>query len=168
MFLELPSVLLQNPIFLLLAVPASVLLAHLLPWLVDVKHIRDIPGPLLAKFSDAWLAFRAAQGKRSEHVHELHKKYGPVVRLAPDHVSIADSDALQVVYGHGTGTLKSNFYDAYVSCPFLSLHCTLDDLSIYQFCLLATRRLQHTLSTRTYQETQNCITRLLSEARSRV
>lgn len=37
------------------------------------------------------------------------------MRIAPNHLSIADPDALQVVYGHGTGTLKSNFYDAFVS-----------------------------------------------------
>ena len=37
------------------------------------------------------------------------------MRLAPNHLSIADPDALQLVYGHGTGTLKSEFYDAFVS-----------------------------------------------------
>jgi benzoate 4-monooxygenase len=37
------------------------------------------------------------------------------VRIAPNHLSIADPDALQVVYAHGNGTLKSNFYDAFVS-----------------------------------------------------
>ena len=35
--------------------------------------------------------------------------------MAPNHLSISDPDALQVVYGHGTGTLKPNFYDAFVS-----------------------------------------------------
>ena len=37
------------------------------------------------------------------------------MRLAPNHVSISDPDALQVVYAHGNGTLKSVFYDAFVS-----------------------------------------------------
>lgn len=37
------------------------------------------------------------------------------MRIAPNHVSIADPDALQVVYAHGNGTLKSDFYDAFVS-----------------------------------------------------
>jgi benzoate 4-monooxygenase len=40
---------------------------------------------------------------------------GPVVRLAPNHVSIARPAALQTVYGHGNGALKSDFYDAFVS-----------------------------------------------------
>ena len=37
------------------------------------------------------------------------------MRLAPNHLSVSDPDALQVVYAHGNGTLKSNFYDAFVS-----------------------------------------------------
>ncbi len=44
-----------------------------------------------------------------------HKTTGPIVRIAPNHISIADPEALNVVYGHGNGTLKSNFYDAFVS-----------------------------------------------------
>jgi len=45
----------------------------------------------------------------------MHRKYGPVVRIAPNHVSIADPDALNEIYAHGNGALKSNFYDAFVS-----------------------------------------------------
>jgi benzoate 4-monooxygenase len=83
--------------------------------LVDPRGIRAIPGPYLAKFSDAWLGWVSSQGHRSEVVHEAHRKHGTFVRLAPNHVSIADPDALQVVYAHGNGALKSNFYDAFVS-----------------------------------------------------
>ena len=45
----------------------------------------------------------------------LRAHTGTFVRIAPNHLSIADPDALQIVYGHGTGTLKSDFYDAFVS-----------------------------------------------------
>ena len=40
---------------------------------------------------------------------------GPFVRLAPNHLSIADPNALVPIYGHGNGALKSEFYDAFVS-----------------------------------------------------
>ncbi|KZT68336.1 cytochrome P450 [Daedalea quercina L-15889] len=94
---------------------AAVLLYHLVPFVTDPYRIRSYPGPVLAKVSDAWLGWVAAQGHRSEIVHELHQKHGKFVRLAPDHVSVSDPDALQVIYGHGNGTLKSTFYDAFVS-----------------------------------------------------
>ncbi|KAH9835376.1 cytochrome P450 [Rhodofomes roseus] len=96
-------------------VVAAVLLVHFVPFIADPFGVRSYPGPFLAKISDAWLGWVAAQGHRSEVVHELHQKHGKFVRIAPNHVSISDPDALQVVYAHGNGTLKSVFYDAFVS-----------------------------------------------------
>lgn len=40
---------------------------------------------------------------------------GKFVRIAPNHISINDADALPLVYGHGNGTLKPEFYDAFVA-----------------------------------------------------
>ncbi len=77
-------------------------------------HAAFVPGPFLAKFTDLWLLLQAKRGNRYEVVHALHKKHGKFVRLAPNHVSIADHEALQAVYGHSTGTLKPSFYSAFV------------------------------------------------------
>ncbi|KIJ61578.1 hypothetical protein HYDPIDRAFT_96462 [Hydnomerulius pinastri MD-312] len=100
---------------ILAVLPVAVVLTHIVPYLADPFNQRRVPGPLLAKFSDLWLGWTASQGHRSDVVHELHKKYGTFVRLAPNHVSIADPEALQIVYAHGNGSLKSDFYDAFVS-----------------------------------------------------
>jgi benzoate 4-monooxygenase len=122
-----------DPASLLIFLLSVVFLVHFVHWLLDPYGIRSIPGPFLAKFSDAWLGWVSAHGHRSEVVHEMHMKYGtsnrspvnlqsfnflhlgPLVRLAPNHVSVAIPAALQVIYGHGNGALKSNFYDAFVS-----------------------------------------------------
>ncbi|KAJ7512874.1 cytochrome P450 monooxygenase [Mycena galericulata] len=45
----------------------------------------------------------------------MHLKYGPFVRISPSEVSVADPDALNIIYAHGNGALKSTFYDAFVS-----------------------------------------------------
>ncbi|KAL5523028.1 hypothetical protein ACEPAF_1295 [Sanghuangporus sanghuang] len=37
----------------------------------------------------------------------------PFVQLAPNHVSICNLDAIRVIYAHGNGTTKSDFYDAF-------------------------------------------------------
>ena len=58
---------------------ATVLLVvaiHVVPYVLDTHRIRSIPGPWLAKFTDAWLGRVAAGGHRSEVVHQLHKQYG--------------------------------------------------------------------------------------------
>ncbi len=69
----------------LLLVPTLVVLGHVGYYFLDPHHFRGYPGPLLAKFSDLWLGRIAAQGHRSEVVHELHQKYGelPALTLCP-------------------------------------------------------------------------------------
>ncbi|KAF9023814.1 benzoate para-hydroxylase [Hymenopellis radicata] len=77
--------------------------------------LRDIPGPLLARYTPLWLAFQARMGRRYLAVHELHQKYGAFVRISPNHISVADKDAIPVVYGQGNKAFsKSEFYRAFV------------------------------------------------------
>ncbi|KAJ5609072.1 Benzoate 4-monooxygenase [Penicillium herquei] len=93
----------------------GLLLAYYLVPYVQSGHKRNIPSPSLAAFTNLWLLLQARQGKRYLSVDEAHQKYGKVVRIAPNHVSIADDAAIQVIYGHGNGFLKADFYDAFVS-----------------------------------------------------
>ncbi|KAH9478620.1 Cytochrome P450 monooxygenase 89 [Psilocybe cubensis] len=111
------SLLYQNlsPASLISLILGVFTLVHVVPYLYDPFNIRRIPGPFLAKFSDIWLGWVSKNGHRSEVVHSMHEKYGPIVRIAPNHVSIAEPDALNIVYAHGNGALKSDFYDAFVS-----------------------------------------------------
>ncbi|RSH77163.1 uncharacterized protein EHS24_003797 [Apiotrichum porosum] len=97
------------------AIVAFVALYYLVPYFVTYRHLRGIPGPLAAQFSDLWLFRVSRRGDRSITVDELHAKLGPIVRIQPNHISIADDDAIKKIYGHGNGFLKSDFYDAFVS-----------------------------------------------------
>ncbi|KAL5360552.1 cytochrome P450 [Aspergillus floccosus] len=100
-----------NPAYLLLAaVAAYFILPYLKRW-----HLRSIPTPSVAGFTNLWLLIQARKGNRFEVVDNLHKKHGKLVRLAPRHVSIADDAAINAIYGHGNGFLKADFYDAFVS-----------------------------------------------------
>lgn len=90
------------------------ILYYLLPYLRNWS-IRSIPGPPIAAFSNLWLLLQSRQGHRYLSVDKAHKKYGKFVRIQPDHVSIADPDAIPIVYGHGNGFLKADYYDAFVS-----------------------------------------------------
>ena len=65
-----------DPLVLAVAVAVLLLALHVVPWLLDPHGIQSVPGPFLAKFSDAWLAWVAAHGHRSEVVHRLHQRYG--------------------------------------------------------------------------------------------
>lgn len=98
--------------------PYSILLLpfilYLLPYIRSHK-IRDVPGPLPAAFSNLWLLYQCRRGRRFKAVDDAHKKYGKLVRIQPNHVSVADHEAISVIYGHGGGWLKSDYYDAFVS-----------------------------------------------------
>ena len=78
---------------------------YLLPYLRNWS-LRKIPGPSLAAFSNFWLLYQCRRGWRYRAVDDLHKKYGKVVRIQPNHVSIADENAINTIYGHGNGFLK--------------------------------------------------------------
>lgn len=88
-------------------IPIAIILFWVVPYFTANTALRDIPGPFFARFSALWLLLQARQGKRYQSVDEQHKKYGKFVRIQPDHVSIADESAINVVYGHGNGFLKS-------------------------------------------------------------
>ncbi|KAG9245974.1 cytochrome P450 [Calycina marina] len=96
-------------------IPIALALFFLVPYFTSNTALNDIPGPFAAKFSNLWLLLQARQGKRYQSVNEAHEKHGKLVRIQPDHVSIADESAIAIVYGYGNGFLKSNYYDAFVS-----------------------------------------------------
>lgn len=60
--------------------------------------LKKIPGPALAKFSDIWRFYNHYGQTHIETQKELHKKYGDVVRLGPNTVSLADAGLLKTVY----------------------------------------------------------------------
>ena len=88
--------------YTLLIVP---LLFYLLPYL-RARALRDVSGPPLAAFSNLWLMYQCRRGKRYLAVDNAHKKYGPLVRIQPNHISIADPGAIPIVYSHTGGWTK--------------------------------------------------------------
>ncbi|KAB8256858.1 cytochrome P450 [Aspergillus pseudonomiae] len=75
-----------------------------------LSPLRDFPGPLLARVSPLWIVLQCRRGRRSQAVSDLHEQYGDFVRIAPNHISIANPAAVQQLYGHQSGFLKGPFY----------------------------------------------------------
>ncbi|KAI1007431.1 Benzoate 4-monooxygenase [Podosphaera aphanis] len=104
-----------DPLLLLSTVLCFLFLYYIIPYTSLYVDLRDIPGPIFARFSNLWLLWQARRGKRYLVIDAAHKKYGKLVRIQPNQVSIADETAIPAVYGHGNGFLKSDFYDSFVS-----------------------------------------------------
>ncbi|KKY13772.1 putative cytochrome p450 [Diplodia seriata] len=75
--------------------------------------LHKIPGPFFAKFTELWRTRKYFSGTWHQDILDLHRQYGPVVRLAPNEVSFVDKDALMTIYGHTKGTKKTSWYDVW-------------------------------------------------------
>lgn len=94
-------------------------LLHLLMYFIGVfvllcvlRYLRlyRIPGPFFASISYLPRLISVAKGGAHIDALKLHKKYGPLVRVGPNHVSFSDGDALSEVYSANTKFEKSLFY----------------------------------------------------------
>ncbi|CUA75581.1 hypothetical protein RSOLAG22IIIB_11851 [Rhizoctonia solani] len=98
---------------------------YVVPYLLDpYDYRRRFPGPPLAGLTNRWMSCLIRTGRHSELVQQLHEKYGTFVRLGPNHISIADPEALEVVYGHGL--LKSELYQVFQTGSKNDLFSTVD------------------------------------------
>ncbi|KAH7116309.1 hypothetical protein EDB81DRAFT_610578, partial [Dactylonectria macrodidyma] len=73
---------------------------------IFLHPLSSVPGPFLAKFSQAWRNHKYFRGSWHDDTLELHRRYGNVVRIAPGEVSFVDEHALKSLYGHGKHVLK--------------------------------------------------------------
>jgi len=72
-----------------------------------LSPLARIPGPKFCAISNAWLFKQGITGYRMQKVHDLHLKYGNVVRVSPNLISIHNFDAMNYVY---TKLPKAEFY----------------------------------------------------------
>ncbi|GME41742.1 Cytochrome P450 [Neofusicoccum parvum] len=99
---------------LVLSLFACVVLLVVLRSLVRaaVSPLRSIPGPFFARFSRLWYLKHVYRGEFHKTNVALHRKYGPIVRIAPTYYSIDDPSAVRTIYGHGTQFTKGPWYFA--------------------------------------------------------
>lgn len=102
--------LLAYPALTLVLFPLAALLVRLLYRLSPIHPLAHVPAPYLARLSSLWLVHHAWIGDECTAVHELHKRYGNVVRTGPMSVDIADGEALHAIYVDKGGFRKAGFY----------------------------------------------------------
>ena len=61
--------------------------------------LRQIPGPFVATFSNAWRFNVVRKEDMPWTSIRLHDKLGPLVRIGPKHVSVASPESISVIYG---------------------------------------------------------------------
>lgn len=63
------------------------------------RGIRDIPGPVIARFTPLFRMTLVFSGNAVQKYRRLHERYGPFVRTGPNSVAIADPRAIPIIYG---------------------------------------------------------------------
>ncbi|EOA88692.1 uncharacterized protein SETTUDRAFT_106678 [Exserohilum turcica Et28A] len=89
------------------------LLACCIVWIVYARYLHPLakyPGPFFASITRLWLIVDVARGGCEKTQRQLHEKYGPIVRIAPNEVAIADPEAIRTIYSPHSGFIKTDFY----------------------------------------------------------
>jgi hypothetical protein len=78
----------------------------LLSWCIISSYrtrISAIPGPFIARYTDAYKLYYAWATNRNNdrvaHYRNLQKRYGDVVRTGPKTVTVIDAAAVPIIYG---------------------------------------------------------------------
>ncbi|SMY26207.1 unnamed protein product [Zymoseptoria tritici ST99CH_1A5] len=80
-----------------------------------LRHdLRNVPGPFWAKVSGLYRLSMVKGGSAPAEYRKLHQKYGPFVRVGPNHVAVSDPSAIPIIYGLGSKFLKTDFYKTMV------------------------------------------------------
>ncbi|KAI1123044.1 cytochrome P450 [Nemania abortiva] len=77
---------------------------------VYLDPLKHIPGPTIARFTPVWLWYISWRGVECTVLGDMHKKYGPVIRVAPNEVDISDGRAGLKIYVKNGGYLKNPVY----------------------------------------------------------
>lgn len=81
-----------------------------------LSPLSKVPGPAIAATTRLVLIYHEFTRHRRRWIHALHMKYGPVVRIAPNEVSMGTWDAAKEIYvSGGSGYDKTSLYKLFDS-----------------------------------------------------
>ncbi|KIW06087.1 uncharacterized protein PV09_03258 [Verruconis gallopava] len=79
--------------------------------------LRHVPGPSWSRFTRLPLKKAIVSGRRIFFIDDLHRKYGDVVRIAPDEVSVADVDGFKKIHSVSSKFVKDGWYEELTIFP---------------------------------------------------
>ncbi|KXJ95167.1 cytochrome P450 [Microdochium bolleyi] len=88
--------------------------------------LAKLPGPWWSKFTSLPIAYQVFHGTRIYLLHDLHKKYGPIIRATPSEVSVADPKAAYEIHKFRSEYLKTQFYEDFAPDGAQNIFTTAD------------------------------------------
>ncbi|KAH8812220.1 putative cytochrome P450 [Xylogone sp. PMI_703] len=85
-------------------------IAAIISWELLFSPLRRFPGPLAARFTNLWRALATLSGRIDHANVKWHHRYGSVVRVGPNTISVSDPSLIRVIYATKTAWKKSGMY----------------------------------------------------------
>ncbi|OTB09476.1 hypothetical protein M426DRAFT_18118 [Hypoxylon sp. CI-4A] len=95
----------------------SLLPVYLIIYRLYLHPLAKVPGPKLAAITSLWTVYHIRKGHMSVLYTQLHRKYGPAVRVSPNEVSFDSKEAYQAIYTGSQYIEKGDFYWAQSNNP---------------------------------------------------
>ncbi|KAH6643222.1 cytochrome P450 [Boeremia exigua] len=95
-----PALVLGTSLFCAYAIAGSI-------YSLTLHPLADVPGPKLCGISRIPYWLSCVRGKDVRWLHELHIKYGPIVRFGPTDLSYATASAWKDIHGYGKGRVEN-------------------------------------------------------------
>ena len=100
------------------------LYGSLLVWRAFFNPLNNFPGPWPARLGNLWFSVHVRKSDAYYKLQAMHKKWGHIVRIGSNDLSITDPTIMEVVYGRNSEVTKSWWYDN--DYPMSSMHTTRD------------------------------------------
>ncbi|KKK17042.1 hypothetical protein AOCH_004422 [Aspergillus ochraceoroseus] len=81
-----------------------------LAYRVHKNPLSSLPGPQITKWTGFILKCSTVLGQRPRYVHSLHQRYGPIVRVSPSEIHVADIPSAREIHRIGSAYHKSPWY----------------------------------------------------------
>jgi hypothetical protein len=88
-------------------------LLYCIAWVIYARTLHPlhkVPGPWLASVSRAWIMYHTWRGDMEHVQRALHKKYGQLIRIAPNECACSDPQAIRDIYRTQGPLTKTDFY----------------------------------------------------------
>lgn len=93
----------------------AVIVCHLI-WTRYHGGLHKVPGPFIASLTSFWKWHIILQEDMALRSWKFHEKYGPLVRIGPDHISASSPEAIRAIYVENRGFPKASLSTKYLLC----------------------------------------------------
>lgn len=102
----------------IITITTSLVTALILVYIVYMRFLHQLSRqsrPLLATLTSGYKAYYVYNLRLHEKLLELHRQYGPVVRVGPNHLHLWEGEAIAPIYKAGRKMGKTDFYNAFTA-----------------------------------------------------